>query len=71
LGVLGVDGPRAFGQHDSQVKMHNLCIVLKAVITAVLTVTSDPENSQNKWLLVMLLTHDDDVIMMFNDSNCS
>jgi hypothetical protein len=27
--VLGVDGPRAFGQHDSRVKMHNLCWVLK------------------------------------------
>jgi hypothetical protein len=49
--------------------MHNLCRVLKTVITAVLTVMSGPENSQNKWLLVMLLTHgdDDDVIMMFND----
>jgi hypothetical protein len=51
--------------------MH-ICKVLKTVITAVLTVTSGPENSQNKWMLVMLLTHDDDddddVIMMFNDS---
>jgi hypothetical protein len=50
--------------------MHNLCRVLKTVITAVLTVMSGPENSQNKWIFVMLLTHDDDddVIMMFNDS---
>jgi hypothetical protein len=51
--------------------MHNLCRVLKTVITAVLTITSCPKNSQNKWLLVMLLTHggdDDDVIMMFSDS---
>jgi hypothetical protein len=51
--------------------MHNLCRVLKNVITAVLTVTSGPENSQNKWLPVTLLIHDDDdddVIMMFNDS---
>jgi hypothetical protein len=43
---------------------------VKTVITVVLTVTSGPKNSLNKWLLVMLLTHgdDDDVIMMFNDS---
>jgi hypothetical protein len=69
LGVLGVDGPWAFGQHDSRVKMHNLRIVLKTVITAVLTVTSSLKNSQNKWLPVILLIHDDDddAIMMFND----
>jgi hypothetical protein len=69
--VLGVDGPRAFGQYDSQLKMHNLCRVLKTVITAVLMVTSWLENLQNKWLLVILLTHggdDDDVIIMFSDS---
>jgi hypothetical protein len=47
--------------------------VLKTVITVILTVTSGPKNSQNKWILDMLLTHDDDnddddVIMMFNDS---
>jgi hypothetical protein len=68
--VLGGRRARAFGQHDSRVKMHNLYRVLKIVITAMLTVTSGPKNSQNKWLLVMLLTHgdDDDVIMMFNDS---
>jgi hypothetical protein len=47
--------------------MHNFYRVLKTVITAMLTVTSGLENSQNKWILVMLLTHDDDVIMMFND----
>jgi hypothetical protein len=43
---------------------------VKTVITVVLTVTSGPKNSQNKWLHVMLLIHhdDDDVIMMFNDS---
>jgi hypothetical protein len=41
---------------------------LQSVITAVLTVMSGPKNSQNKWLPVMLLIHDDDdVIMMFND----
>jgi hypothetical protein len=66
---LGVDWPWAFGQHDSRVKMHNLCRVLKTVIIVVLMVTSGPENSQNKWLPVMLLIHDDDdVIMIFNDS---
>jgi hypothetical protein len=41
------------------VKVHNLCRMLKTVITAVLTVTSGPENSQNKWLLIMLFIHDD------------
>jgi hypothetical protein len=29
LRVLGVDGPWAYRQHDSWVKMHNLCRVLK------------------------------------------
>jgi hypothetical protein len=49
--------------------MHNLCRVLKTVITAVLMVMSGSENSQNKWIFVMLITHaDDDVMMMFNDS---
>jgi hypothetical protein len=33
---------------------------VKTVITAVLTVMSGPENSQNKWILVMLLIHDDE-----------
>jgi hypothetical protein len=44
---------------------------VKTVITTVLTVTSGPKNSQNKWLPVMLFIHDDDddddVIMMLND----
>jgi hypothetical protein len=33
---------------------------VKTVITAVLTVTSGLENSQNKWLLDMWMTYDDD-----------
>jgi hypothetical protein len=40
---------------------------VKTVITAVLTVTSGPENSQNKWLLMMLLfmvNYDGIMIMM-------
>jgi hypothetical protein len=42
---------------------------VKTVITAVLTVTSGLENSQNKWLPVVLLIHDDDDdIMLINDS---
>jgi hypothetical protein len=43
---------------------------VKTVITAVLTVTSGLENSQNKWLPVMLLIYDDDDddIMLINDS---
>jgi hypothetical protein len=70
LGELGVDGPRAYGQHDSWVKMHNLCRVLKTIITAVLTVTSGPENSQNKWLLDRWMTYDydDEIIRMINFS---
>jgi hypothetical protein len=49
--------------------MHNLCRVLKTVITAVLTVTSGPENSQNKWLLDIWMIYDDDddeIILMLN-----
>jgi hypothetical protein len=70
LGVLGVDGPRVNGQRDSRVKIHNLCRVFKTVITAVLTVTSGPENSQNKWLLDIWMTYDDDdeIILMLNYS---
>jgi hypothetical protein len=41
---------------------------IKTVITAVLMVTSGPKNSLNKWLPVMLIIYDDDVIVMFNDS---
>jgi hypothetical protein len=39
---------------------------VKTVITAVLTVTSGPENSQNNWLLMMLLfiVNYDGIMMM-------
>jgi hypothetical protein len=39
---------------------------VKIVITAVLTVTSGPENSQNKWLLMMMLfmVNYDGIMMM-------
>jgi hypothetical protein len=39
---------------------------VKTVITAVLTVTSGLENSQNKWLLMMLLfmVNYDGIVMM-------
>jgi hypothetical protein len=39
---------------------------VKTVITAVLMVTSSPENSQNKWLLVKLLfmVNYEDIMMM-------
>jgi hypothetical protein len=41
---------------------------VKTVITAVLTVTSGPENSQNKWLLDKRMTYnDDDEIMMMSN----
>jgi hypothetical protein len=50
--------------------MHNLYRVFKTVITAVLTVTSGLENSQNKWLLDIWMTYDDDdeIILMLNYS---
>jgi hypothetical protein len=39
---------------------------VKTVITAVLTVTSGPKNSQNKWLLMMMLfmVNYDGIMMM-------
>jgi hypothetical protein len=44
---------------------------VKTVITVVLTVTSGSKNSQNKWLLDMWMTYDDDdeIIMMINLSS--
>jgi hypothetical protein len=49
--------------------MHNLCRVLKTVITAVLTITSGMENSQNKWLLdIWMIDDDDEIILMLNYS---
>jgi hypothetical protein len=44
---------------------------VKTIITVVLTVTSGSENSQNKWLLDMWMTYDDDdeIIMMINLSS--
>jgi hypothetical protein len=43
---------------------------VKIVITAVLTVTSGPKNSRNKWLLDMWMTYndDDEIIMMIKFS---
>jgi hypothetical protein len=41
--------------HDFRVKMYNLCRVLKTVITAVLTDTSGPKNSQNRGLLLLMI----------------
>jgi hypothetical protein len=43
---------------------------VKTVITAVLTVTSGPKKLQNKWLLDMWITYNDDneFIMMINFS---
>jgi len=38
--------------HGSWVKMYNLCRVLKNIITAMLTVTSYLENSQNNGKLM-------------------
>jgi hypothetical protein len=46
---------------------------VKTVITAVLMVTSGPENSQNKWLLDSWMNCDDDdeIIMMLSLLNSS
>jgi hypothetical protein len=70
LGVLG--GRRASGIWATRLtgKDAQPLQSVKTVITTMLTVTSGPKNSQNKWLPVMLLIHDDDddAIMMFNDS---
>jgi hypothetical protein len=46
---------------------------VKTVITVVLTVTSGPENSQNKWLLDIWMTYDDDdeIILMLTLLNSS
>jgi hypothetical protein len=43
---------------------------VKTVITVVPTVTSGPKNSQNKWLLDIWMTYDDDdeIILMLNYS---
>jgi hypothetical protein len=43
---------------------------VKTIITVVLTVTSGLKNSQNKWLLDMWMTYDDDdeIILMINFS---
>jgi hypothetical protein len=54
--------------------MHRLYRV-KTVITVMLTVTSGPKNSRNKWLLIILLVHDDkwwcynDIQVVLFDSN--
>ena len=66
---MGVINPGIWGSRLA-VNVHHLCRGLQTVITTVLTVTSSLENSQNKWLLIMLFIHDeyDDIMMMFHDS---
>jgi hypothetical protein len=68
LGVLG--GRRAPGKWATRLtgKDAQPLQSVKTVITAVLTVTSCPENSQNKWLINIWITYDDDneIILMFN-----
>ena len=66
---MGVINPGIWGSRLA-VNVHHLCRGLQTVITAMLTVTSGPENSQNKWLLIMMFIHDDygDIMMMFHDS---
>jgi hypothetical protein len=70
LGVLG--GRRALGIWATRLTSKDAQPLqsVKTVIIAVLTVTSDPENSQNKWLLDMWMTNDDDdeIILIINFS---
>jgi hypothetical protein len=42
---------------------------VKTVITAVLTVMSGLKNSQNKWLLDLWLTYDDEILMLIKFSS--
>jgi hypothetical protein len=71
LGVLG--GRRAPGIWATRLtgKDAQPLQSVKTVITAMLTVTSGPENSQNKWLLDIWITYDDDneIILMLNYSS--
>ena len=57
---MGVINPGIWGSRLA-VNVHHLYRGYQTVITAVLTVTSGPENSQNNWIL------DDDLIKLFND----
>jgi hypothetical protein len=69
LGVLG--GRQASGIWATQLMSKDAQPLqsVKTIITAMLTVTSGPENSQNKWLLDTWMTYDDDeIIMMINFS---
>jgi hypothetical protein len=70
LGVLG--GRRAPGKWATRLagKDAQPLQSVKTVITAMLMVTSGPENSQNKWLLDIWMTYDDDDenILMLNYS---
>jgi hypothetical protein len=70
LGVLG--GRRAPGKWTTRLtgKDAQPLQSVKTVITAVLTVTSGPENSHNKCLLDIWMTYDDDneIILMVNYS---
>jgi hypothetical protein len=71
LGVLG--GRRALGIWATRLtgKDAQPLQSVKTVITAMLTVTSGPENSQNKWLLDIWMIYDDDddeIILMLNYS---
>jgi hypothetical protein len=67
--------PYACGFISVNIKKYQHLYRVKTIITAMLTVRSGLENSQNKWLLVMLLIHDDKwwyynaVQMILFDSN--
>jgi hypothetical protein len=70
LGVLGGQRPPGIWATRLTGKDAQPLQSVKTVKTAVLTVTSGPKNSQNKWLLDMWMTYDDDdeIILMLNDS---
>jgi hypothetical protein len=62
---MGVINPSIWATRLTGKDAHPLQSV-KTVITVVLTVTSGPENSQNKWLLMMMLfmVNYDGIMMM-------
>jgi hypothetical protein len=70
LGVLG--GQRAPGIWATPLtgKDAQPLQSVKTIITAMVTITSGPENLQNKWLLDIWMTYDNDyeIILMLNYS---
>ena len=63
---MGVINPGIW-ESRLMVNVHHQCKGLQTVITAVLTVMSGPENSQNNWLLIVVHLwrfYDDNMMQM-------